>query len=74
MSRGSLDSLAAQSDLTAPDDQDDGYTGEVVNSWPSQKRWHELIAYTDDGGSENSQPTVTLTSRLRRCSQQNVKT
>jgi hypothetical protein len=47
MSRGALDSLAAQGDLLAPDDRDDGYAGEVVNGWSTPgPRWHDLVDYT----------------------------
>jgi cytochrome c553 len=47
MSRGALDSLAAQGDLLAPDDRDDGYAGEVENGWSTNgPRWHDLIDYT----------------------------
>jgi cytochrome c553 len=60
MSRGALDSLAAQGDLLSPDDRDDGYAGEVVNGWPSQKRWHDLVDYS---GEENTgAPSVTITN------------
>jgi cytochrome c553 len=47
MSRGALDSLAAQGDLLAPDDRDDGYAGEVTNGWSTDgPRWHDLVDYT----------------------------
>jgi hypothetical protein len=47
MSRGAIDSLAAQGDLLAPDDRDDGYAGEVVNGWSTPgPRWHDLVDYT----------------------------
>lgn len=67
MSRGTLDSLAAQGDLLAPDNRDDGYTGEVVNDWPDQTRWHDLVAYTGDesdggDGSDGSGSDTTETS------------
>jgi mono/diheme cytochrome c family protein len=45
---GTLDSLAAQGDLITPDDRDDGYAGEVTNSWPSDHpRWHDLVGYSE---------------------------
>jgi cytochrome c553 len=47
MSRGAIDSLAAQGDLIVPDDRNDGYSGEVANGWPSDlTRWHDLVDYT----------------------------
>jgi len=47
MSRGALDSLAAQGDLLSPDDRDDGYAGEVTNGWSTPgPRWHDLVDYT----------------------------
>jgi cytochrome c553 len=47
MSRGAIDSLAAQGDLLTPDNRDDGYTGEVVNGWSTDgPRWHDLVDYT----------------------------
>jgi cytochrome c553 len=47
MSRGALDSLAAQGDLLSPDDRDDGYAGEVTNGWSTDgPRWHDLVDYT----------------------------
>ena len=46
MSRGAIDSLAAQGDLLAPDDRDDGFPGEVTNGWPHSKRWHDFVEYS----------------------------
>jgi cytochrome c553 len=46
MSRGTLDSLAAQGDLITPDNRDDGFPGEVSNGWSLDTRWHDLVDYT----------------------------
>ena len=47
ISTGAIDSLAAQGDLLTPDDRDDGYPGEVTNSWPDdgRPRWHDVVDF-----------------------------
>lgn len=57
MSRGTLDSLAAQGDLLSPDDRDDQYPGEVTNGWSTNgPRWHDFIDYTPPATASQEVP------------------